>query len=217
MNASPAPSVYEGKDPMETITAVDPENEDPEEAKKAPKESLARPVVFTSSISTGIAVILILVLLIGTPIAHLLTESMIDHTYLRWVLLAVQPIIMLMTLFCAVCVIGDMFRIFGPIGSLQQNSRFYSAKKPDQQRAYANGFSPPKITIQMPVYKESLKGVIIPTVNSLKAAISYYESRGGSASIFINDDGMYLISEEDQQARMDFYHDNNIGYVFKTT
>ena len=44
--------------------------------------------------------------------------------------------------------------------------------------------------LQMPVYKESLRGVIMPTVNSLKTAISRYELCGGTASIFVNDDGL---------------------------
>jgi hypothetical protein len=35
----------------------------------------------------------------------------------------------------------------------------------------------PHITIQMPVYKEGLEGVIIPTVESLKKAITTYVSR----------------------------------------
>ena len=35
----------------------------------------------------------------------------------------------------------------------------------------------PHVTIQMPVYKEGLKGVIIPTVDSLRAAIRHYEER----------------------------------------
>ena len=65
----------------------------------------------------------------------------------------------------------------------------------------------------MPVYKEGLDAVIKPTVNSLKAAISHYEYRGGTASIFVNDDGMRAISEEEAQMRRDYYHDNNIGWV----
>jgi hypothetical protein len=47
----------------------------------------------------------------------------------------------------------------------------------------------PHVTIQMPVYKEGLKGVIIPTVTSLLAAVRYYEAQGGTASIFVNEDG----------------------------
>ena len=53
----------------------------------------------------------------------------------------------------------------------------------------------------------------MPTVRSLKAAISHYESRGGTATIFVNDDGMSVISEEDQAARKAFYYDNGVGWV----
>ena len=35
--------------------------------------------------------------------------------------------------------------------------------------------------------------VILPTIMSAKAAIRYYESVGGTASIFVNDDGMQNI------------------------
>jgi len=38
--------------------------------------------------------------------------------------------------------------------------------------------------------------VIFPTVTSLQAAIKKYESHGGTASIFVNDDGMQAISPE---------------------
>ena len=107
----------------------------------------------------------------------------------------------------------NLFQAFGPIGGVQSNSRHHSAIKPDLRAAYAQGFVPPPMTIQMPVYKEGLEGVIMPTVRSLKAAISHYESRGGTATIFINDDGMSVISEEEQAARKAFYFDNGIGWV----
>lgn len=35
--------------------------------------------------------------------------------------------------------------------------------------------------------------VILPTITSVKAAIRHYESVGGTASIFVNDDGMQNI------------------------
>lgn len=35
----------------------------------------------------------------------------------------------------------------------------------------------------------------------------------GTASIFVNDDGLAYATEEDAQARKNFYHDNNIGWV----
>lgn len=35
----------------------------------------------------------------------------------------------------------------------------------------------------------------------------------GTANIFINDDGFAYLSEDQQQERINFYHDNNIGWV----
>ena len=71
----------------------------------------------------------------------------------------------------------------------------------------------PHITIQCPVDRESLTGVIDPTVQSLKAAIASYKSQGGTASIFMNDDGMQLMDQEMRAAREKYYRDNNIGWV----
>lgn len=99
----------------------------------------------------------------------------------------------------------------GPISSVTQNSKFYSGKAP--YRLSRNNGELPHVTIQMPVYKEGLHGVIKPTVMSLKAAISTYEMQGGTANIFINDDGMQLISYDQAQARREFYEEHNIGWV----
>ena len=91
---------------------------------------------------------------------------------------------------------------------MTQNSKFYSADtSPRLPRADL-----PHITIQCPVYKESLHGVIAPTVRSLKEAISTYELQGGSANMFINDDGLQLISEADRKDRINYYTDNNISW-----
>lgn len=65
----------------------------------------------------------------------------------------------------------------------------------------------------MPVYKEGLSAVIEPTIKSIKAAISTYEMQGGTANIFVNDDGMQIIDEDIAQARRDFYDEHNIGWV----
>ena len=41
-----------------------------------------------------------------------------------------------------------------------------------------------------------MNSVIIPTVTSLLAAVKNYEERGGTASIYVNDDGMQLINSD---------------------
>ena len=71
----------------------------------------------------------------------------------------------------------------------------------------------PHVTVQCPVYKEGLEAVIVPTVNSLEAAIRNYESHGGTANIFMNDDGMQLLSPEEAAERRAYYVEHNIGWV----
>lgn len=200
-----------GKKGAEVVTEeVDPEDE---EAGFIQPESLARPINLTSAVFVGMAMCLILVLLLGLATKNLIVETLTDGSYMRMAFMALIPFLMLVGMFFVIIIFTDIFQVFGPIGGVKSNSRFYSAIKPSLRRAYTEGFTPPHITIQMPVYKEGLAAVIIPTVNSLKAAISHYESHGGSASIFVNDDGLRLISPEDRQARLDFYQDNNIGWV----
>ncbi|KAL3459673.1 hypothetical protein BJX64DRAFT_291018 [Aspergillus heterothallicus] len=65
----------------------------------------------------------------------------------------------------------------------------------------------------MPVYKEVLKGVIVPTMISVLAAVQHYEEQGGSASVSVNDDGMQAIQPELAEARKQYYRDNGIGYT----
>jgi hypothetical protein len=84
----------------------------------------------------------------------------------------------------------------------------------DNLKAYAQGFIPPRVTIQMAVYKESLELVVMPTVTSLMAAVAHYETQGGKANIFITDDGMGYLLHNDPvaaQARIEYYESNNIG------
>jgi hypothetical protein len=40
-----------------------------------------------------------------------------------------------------------------------------------------------------------------------------YARQGGTSAIFVHDDGMQLISEEDRTKRVNFYADHNIGWV----
>jgi len=71
----------------------------------------------------------------------------------------------------------------------------------------------PHITIQCPIYKESLAGVIDPTIQSLEIAIKNYRSQGGTATIFMNDDGLQLLDTEMRTRRLEYYIDHDIGWV----
>lgn len=99
----------------------------------------------------------------------------------------------------------------GPLGQMKSNTKSYSGIKP--RRLQRDEGELPHVTIQCPVYKEGLQSVIEPTIRSLKAAISTYEMQGGTANIFINDDGMQHMSNQEAQDRRDFYEEHNIGWV----
>jgi hypothetical protein len=52
-----------------------------------------------------------------------------------------------------------------------------------------------------------------PSINSLKKAMQTYARQGGTSSIFIHDDGLQIISEEQRKGRIAFYANHNIGWV----
>ncbi|KAJ9473832.1 Glyco_trans_2-like domain-containing protein [Pseudozyma hubeiensis] len=141
-------------------------------------------------------------------ISRLFQYSLIDGQWKRMGLAAVTLLIFPVILFFCDNVIGIIFQILGPIRQLHQNSRYFSGKAPTRISGQL-----PHITIQMPVYKESMEGVLIPTIESIKKAISTYELQGGTASIIVSEDGMQLISEEQRAFREEFYEMNNIGWV----
>ena len=164
-----------------TVVQVEEEESDiiDEEKGMLDPESLARPINLTSAFFVGLGMCLIIFLLLGLATSNLILETLTDGNWMRLAFIAVIPLLLLVGLFFVIVIFTDIFQAFGPVSGVKTNSRFYSAIKPNLRRAYELGFQPPHITIQMPVYKEGLHSVIIPTVNSLKLAISHYESRGG--------------------------------------
>jgi cellulose synthase/poly-beta-1,6-N-acetylglucosamine synthase-like glycosyltransferase len=167
-----------------------------------------RPVHLLNTFLVSITLILVTVSL-GAAFRQLAIEVSVDGNFLRLALVALFPVQIFFTLFFAQVIVGCLAQIFGPIRQLTINSKFYSARPPPRLRSSVL----PHVTVQCPVYKEGLGGVIVPTVKSIKQAMSTYELQGGSANMFINDDGLQLISEEDRRARIEFYADHSIGWV----
>lgn len=198
----------------EKVVEVSAEEVDADvEKADSPRESLARPLILTSSIFIGLAMVLIICLVFGLGNRQLILQTMTDKFYPRLLLVLTEPLWLALGLFFVVVVFGNIFEVIGPIGGVKSNSRFHSAIKPNMTQARSLGFAPVPITIQMPIYTESLEGVVKPTVASLQAAISYYESRGGTAHIFMNDDGMAIRSDKENVKFLEFYRNNNIGWV----
>ncbi|KAI4124414.1 MAG: hypothetical protein LQ338_004805 [Usnochroma carphineum] len=167
-----------------------------------------RPIHLTQAIMTGLTLILV-VAAMGSGWRQMAIETAVDNSYLRWAFLAAVPAQIWLALFFMQSVVGCAFQLVGPTSQMVSNSKFYSGVRP---RRLANG-NLPHVTIQCPVYKEGLYSVIDPTMKSLKAAIATYEMQGGTANIFVNDDGMQLIPEEDAQIRREYYEENRIGWV----
>ena len=146
---------------------------------------------------------------LGAGARQLAIETDSDGTYLRLDLLLLTPVQIFFTLFFGQVIIGCLAQIFGPVRQMTEISKFYSARAPPRIQSAVL----PHITIQCPVYKEGLNSVIAPTVKSIKQAISTYELQGGSANMFVNDDGMQIIDEDERRARIEFYADHSIGWV----
>ena len=121
--------------------------------------------------------------------------------------------------------------MIGPIAHYHENSKYYSAIPPRPNKEVDNSL--PHITIQMPVYKESLEAVLYvlfpfssnifwsysiyfhraPSIRSLKKAMQTYARQGGTSAIFINDDGLRLLPPSERDERLAFYANHNIGWV----
>ncbi|KAI0294125.1 glycosyl transferase family group 2-domain-containing protein [Multifurca ochricompacta] len=148
---------------------------------------------------------------IGSGASILLQEFRLTHDYVRFALLATAPFLFCVSLFFSLQVITNISYVLGPVAQYHENSKYYSAVKPAANKEVDAHL--PHITIELPVYKESLEQTITPSVLSLKKAMQTYARQGGTSSIFVHDDGLQLISEYDREERIRFYADNGIGWV----
>lgn len=53
----------------------------------------------------------------------------------------------------------------------------------------------------------------MPAIQTVNEAIKTYEMQGGTANIFVNDDGLQLLSPMERKRRIAFYMRNKIGFV----
>lgn len=147
----------------------------------------------------------------GTGIKMLLEEYWLDHDPMRFVLVATIPFLFCVSLFFAMSVVGIFTQAIGPVAQYHQNSKYYSAVRPAANPEVDNKL--PHITIQMPVYKESLKETIAPSCESLKKAMQTYARQGGTSTIMMCDDGMQLIDAAQAAERRAYYAEHGIGWI----
>ncbi|RDI79848.1 hypothetical protein Vi05172_g10106 [Venturia inaequalis] len=167
-----------------------------------------RPTNIMNSNLVSVTLCLIIILL-GLGLREIAVEIKVDMDYTRLAFLALTPVQIFFTLFFAQVIVGCIAQCIGPVKHVEENSRFYSGLLPRRIERH----NLPHVTIQCPVYKEGLESVIMPTVKSIKQAITTYELQGGTANMFINDDGLQIIDEEEREARIEFYADHCIGWT----
>ncbi|EKM51445.1 uncharacterized protein PHACADRAFT_178076 [Phanerochaete carnosa HHB-10118-sp] len=181
--------------------------EDVEKAAEGPSE---RPTRLFAPVYCGFACAMSFYF-IASGTSVLIVESVLDGTFTRFALLVTAPLLYCISIFFCAQLIGNITMVFGPVAQYHLNSKYYSAVKPAPNKQVDSSL--PHMTIEMPVYKESLKETIAPSVYSLKKAMQTYSRQGGTSSILVHDDGLQLISEEERAERIAFYADNNVGWI----
>jgi len=176
------------------------------------QEGPLRPFLLSHSLMVGLAICLLVIIeCLAVRLVAIEVKALGRVALPRLAILATLPMFMWFGLFVSIVIVGTVFQILGPINDVKTtNSRYYSSRPPDMSRHHNMEF--PHITIQMPVYKEGLKGVIIPTINSLLPAIRHYENLGGTASIYVCEDGMQTLQPAVADMRQMFYRANDIGW-----
>ncbi|KZT00078.1 uncharacterized protein LAESUDRAFT_732624 [Laetiporus sulphureus 93-53] len=183
---------------------------EPEMAELEELASQKRVAVLYAPVYNGAAAGLAIYFM-GTGVKTLLDESALDGTYIRFALCVLIPFLWSVSLFFALQIIQNVSMAIGPIAQYHENSKYYSAIKPRPNKLVDNNL--PHITIQMPVYKESLDTVLAPSIESIKKSMQTYARQGGTSTIFLNDDGLRLLPVEERDARIAYYANHGIGWV----
>jgi hypothetical protein len=126
---------------------------DEETGEVAMKE---RPILLYNAFLVSCSLCLLAVLL-GLGYVHIAEEVVQLHEWISLTFLLMTPVNAFLSLFFSSVIVGAGAQIIGPIQHLTKNSKYFSAIPPPRLRR-ANL---PHITIQCPVYKESLESVIV--------------------------------------------------------
>ncbi|OJA18960.1 hypothetical protein AZE42_06040 [Rhizopogon vesiculosus] len=185
--------------------------DDPDLEKEASSVTKGpRPIRLYAPFYCGLATALS-IFFIGSGVSILLAEWLLDNSYTRFILLLTTPFLFCVSLFFCLQLVGNLSLVLGPVAQYHENSRYYSAVRPSPNKEVDAAL--PHITVELPVFKESLEQTIAPSVFSIKKAMQTYARQGGTSAIFVHDDGLQLVSPEEREARIAFYADHNIGWV----
>ena len=102
-----------------------------------------------------------------------------------------------------------IYKLFMDLLVLKSNSKYYSGLEvPDAfiRCPY------PRLTIQIPVYKEDLENTLQPTlVSALQEARRYTKETGAPCNIIVCDDGLSVLDPVSRDKRKQFYREHGIG------
>ncbi|CBJ27221.1 conserved unknown protein [Ectocarpus siliculosus] len=146
-------------------------------------------------------------LVLGTRGYTIVRDTLSDGYYLRCVAFLYYLPAYVFMLFSIDYLLAQFIYALGPIAHMQENSKYFSSK-PCPRPAVM-----PRVTIQMPVYKENLVETILPSIQSVMTAVLHYKKMGGEANLYINDDGLQVISEKERNARVFAYKRHGVSYV----
>ena len=90
----------------------------------------------------------------GNGVNTLLIEWQLDNDFTRFALCAIIPLLFAVSLFFSLQIFQNISMAIGPTAQYHENSKYYSAIPPRPNKLVDNNL--PHVTIQMPVYKESL-------------------------------------------------------------
>jgi hypothetical protein len=175
--------------PSSTVNSESPKPIVEQDPEKVSQKQPTRPIMLYAPVYNGLSAALALSLLtsslfiyflltfslvfIGNGMSTLLQEFRLDGNYIHFVLCALMPLLFCVSLvlipfilypqahsfqFFTLQILQNVTFAIGPIAHYHQNSRYYSALPPRPNPAIDNAL--PHITIQMPVYKESLATVL---------------------------------------------------------
>lgn len=144
------------------------EEGDPEDvvARKLQQHWKERPVMLWAPISDGFAIITCMVI-IALGLRTLVKEFALDGKPTRFVLMIFCVPLFCIASYACLCLVGSLFQTLGPIRQVTGKSVNFSGVAPKRTMGELA-----HVTVQMPVYKESLEEVIMPTIESLKKAIT---------------------------------------------
>lgn len=122
--------------------------------------------------------------------------------------IALLPFASFISIFFVNSMLYNLLAFIIPPQWLKRNSVHYTAQY--NKNYYKGGEADyPSLTIIVPVYKESFRQTIEPTLQqAIQACINYNEYTGAIGNVLVCDDGLLLIEDEEYRERLNFYEAN---------